>query len=622
MGQFFDELKRRNVVRVGVAYVVVGWLVFQVGEVLFPTFGAPEWVFKSLILLIALGFPFALVFAWAFELTPQGIKKTEEVDASESITPNTGKTLNRITIVALIVALAYFVWQDRAVEEKPQPAAAEQPVEASAEVPSPEPEDAPGPRTIAVLPFVNMSSDEEQEWFADGLTEEILNSLARTPDLLVASRTSSFAFKGSSNDITEIADSLGVAHILEGSVRRSGERLRVTAQLIRASDGFHLWSQTYDRDFADLIDIQEDVAFAIASALETAMDPEALASMVSSGTSSVPAFEAYLQGLAYGISTLQTGDAFQFLSAREAYERAIEIDPEFAQAHWQLANFWTIQLSTINIVAGLTDMDREEMQALYQEAIDNAIRHETDPIDQTKYRAFKADIDLKFGQALRLTTEYLEQRPLDQQAHNLHLSVLGRIGSHEEIIEAVRHFDEIDGHDRVVTNNSITRLTYAGDMDYLREFVRAAVDRFQDDAFVNYQAHRALLWAGDIDAAAQIMPVILASDVPEDARYMVLLRQACAEKRLADAEKLYRRGQERFADDYSIMWLSHKIMGDEEAAIATLSELDDAKDLTGLADFLSYGTFDARPFPNLMAFLESQGIEPREPIEVAYRCDR
>ena len=626
MGRFFDELKRRNVVRVGIAYVVVGWLVFQVGEVLFPTFGAPEWIFKSLILLIALGFPFALLFAWAFELTPEGIKKTEEVDASESITPNTGKTLNRVTIIALVVALAYFVWQDRVVEEEPVPAAT--PAQDSAEAAPSGPssadptDDAPGSRTIAVLPFVNMSSDEEQEWFADGLTEEILNSLARTPDLLVAARTSSFAFKGSNKDITEIADALGVAHILEGSVRRSGERLRVTAQLIRASDGFHLWSQTYDRDFADLIDIQEDVAFAIANALETAMDPEALASMVSSGTNSVPAFEAYLQGLAYGVSTLQTGDAYLFLSARDAFERAIDIDPEFARAYWKLAEFWTIQLSTINIVAGITDIDRDEMQALYEEAIDNAIKYEKDPVEQIKNRAFKAGVALKFRQAVRLLEEYLEQRPLDQRAQFLLLNNLASFAGNQEIIETVRRLDEIDGHDRLVINSSITRLTYAGDMDYLQEFIGRALAHRPDDTFINYQAHRALLWAGEIDAAAQLLPLILASDLPEDSRYMVLLRQACAEKRVDDARKMYRRGLERFGDDYSITWLSHKIMGEEDAAIEALMELDDADDLTGIADFLGYGTFDPRPFPNLMAFLESQGIEPRKPIDVAYRCNR
>ena len=622
MKQFFDELKRRNVVRVGFAYLVVGWLVFQVGEVLFPTFGAPEWVFKSLILLITLGLPFALLFAWAFELTPQGIKKTEEVDLSESITPNTGKKLNVITIAALVVALAYFVWDRQSHDDGAEPAAAVAATEADvaeAEVEENEPE-GPGELTIAVLPFVNMSSDREQEWFADGLTEEILNSLARMPDLLVTARTSSFAYKGSNRDITEIANALGVAHVLEGSVRRGGDRLRVTSQLIRAKDGFHLWSETYDRDFADLIDIQEDVAVAIASALEIAMDPEALADMVSAGTSSVPAFEAYLQGLAYGVSTVQTGDAYIFLNARDAFERAVEIDPEFAKAHWQLALFWDLQRSTTNIIAGTTEMTRDELQVLYDDAIDAAIRFEDDPVDQTFYRAHKALNQLKMRQALRLTNEYLENRPHDQTAHYQQLDLLPFLGTDDEVIKAVRRYYDLDGHDSIATNTSITRLTFAGDMEYLREYASRAAAQFPDEVFVHYQAHRGLLWAGDIDGAAQLLPFILSSDLPESSRYMVQLRQACADNRINDAQRLYERGQRQFSDEPSMMWLSHVIMNQQEAAIESLRELDDPDDLAGLAGFLTYGTFDPRPYPNLMALMESQRIEPGEVQVPPYQC--
>ncbi len=621
MGQFFNELKRRNVVRVAIAYVVVGWLVFQVGEVLFPTFGAPEWIFKSVILLIALGFPFALVFAWAFELTPEGVKKTEEVDASASIAPNTGKRLNQITIVALVIALAYFVWHSQSGESPAESVAAPDQQAPIAETSPEVSHAAPGKRTIAVLPFVNMSSDEEQEWFADGLTEEILNALARTPDLLVAARTSSFAYKGSSKEITDIANSLGVAHVLEGSVRRSGERLRVTAQLIRAGDGFHLWSQTYDRDFADLIDIQENVAFEIANALETAMDPEALASMVSAGTASVPAFEAYLQGLAYGVSTIQTGDAYLFLNAKEAYERAISIDPEFAKAYWKLAQFWAIQLSETNIISGLTEFGREDMRAHYERAIDNAIRFEKESVNRTFYEANKADMELQLRKALRLNTEYLAQRPHDQVAQDQQLTLLSAVDpTSDEIIAAVKEYERLDGHDVIVTQNSITRLTYTGDHEYLRAFAGHAIAQFPDGVFVHYQAHRGLLWAGDIDGAAGLLPYILSSDMPESSRYLVLLRQACAEGRVSDARKLYERGMRQFAEDYSIVWLSHLIMNDKEAAVAALAPLDDPEDLRGLADFLTYGTFDPRPYPNLMAMLELQGIERGEALVPPYQC--
>ena len=161
-------------------------------------------------------------------------------------------------------------------------------------------QEASAPKSIAVLPFADLSQAQDQEWFADGLTEEILNALAKTPDLLVSSRTSSFRYKGSTLDIPDIAKELGVAHVLEGSVRSSSNRIRVTAQLIRASDGFHIWSENYDRDLADMIEIQEDLALNIANALETTMDPEALAAMLNTGTRSVEAYEAYLRGLSLG----------------------------------------------------------------------------------------------------------------------------------------------------------------------------------------------------------------------------------------------------------------------------------------------------------------------------------
>jgi TolB-like protein len=622
MGTFFDELKRRNVVRVGIAYLVVGWIVFQIGEVMFPTFGTPPWVFKTIILVIAVGFPFALIFAWAFEITPEGVKKTRDVNVAASVTAATGRKLDFMIIAALVVALGYFIWE----RQVPIDAPAHRPDSVAEHVAAIESgetveEEAPK-RSIAVIPFVNMSSDKEQEWFADGLTEEILNSLARTPDLLVAARTSSFTFKGSKEDIPTIAKALGVEHILEGSVRRSGDRLRVTAQLVRASDGFHLWSENYDRNLDDLIDIQEDVAIEIANALETAMDPEALARMVSSGTRSVPAFEAYLRGLAVGESTFVTGDIYENLNARDAYERAIELDPEFAQAYWRLAIFWRNQMTINLITSGVTGLTPAEMLPLYEEVINKAIEYEKDPVSKIIYRAQKARIELKFRQALRLNTKYLEQRPNDQSAQLIQLNLLAELDMRDEVTEAIADFYARDGYDPIVAGTSLTRLLYSGEPEMLRTYAKNAVERFGDNANVMYQAHRALLWVADIDGASKVLPVILASDLPDDSRYLVLLRQACAENRAADAKRLYTKGNEQFADDASIMWLAHLIMGNEEEAVEALMAYDDEQDMMTMTSFLGYGTFDRRQYPNLMALLESQGIDWGEPVETPYQCRR
>ena len=612
---FFAELKRRNVVRVGIAYVVIGWVLAQVAEFAFENFGAPDWVLKTVVTLLLLGLPLALFFAWAFEMTPEGIKREEDVDRSQSITASTGRKLNYVIIAALVIALGHSWWSRQAAEAPTSP---ETPAvvaeEASVE------DKAPDLRSIAVLPFVNMSSDQAQEWFSDGLTEEILNALARTPDLLVAARTSSFKYKNSDEDIPTIAAALGVAHILEGSVRSARDRLRVTAQLIRASDGFHLWSQTYDREPEDVIRIQEDIALEIAKALETAMDPEALARMVSSGTSSVPAYNAYLEGLAANASTLSTADVYTFLRARDAYERAIELDPEFSFAYWELAQFWEVQARSTNIVAGIVDVPKEQMVAEFKDAIEKAIRYERDPVNRLSFRVLEAAEDLQLAEALRLNTEYLAQRPNDQDAQNRQLELLADLGMVDELRAAIEEYERRDAYDIRVTNNSVTMTMLTGDREFIRRYALDALRRIPDRPFVQYQSHRSLLSAGDIDNASALLPAIQASDLPEESRTLALLRQACAEGNLKEAERVYDVMMTKHADSLSMNWISNKIFGRDEEAQQLLEPYDRDMDLDVLVDFASYHYFDPTPFPNLVQYLKSQGVEPRKPLEMTYRC--
>jgi TolB-like protein len=505
MRGFIEELRYRNVFRVAIAYIIAGWLLAQVADLAADAFDAPDWVMKMLIVMLLIGLPIALFLAWAYELTPDGVKKAKDLPADMPKDPRSKSQLNRATLVALVVAVAWLGW-DKLQRPAVEPAA-EATVEAAAETVD---------KSIAVLPFVNMSSDEEQSWFSDGLTEEILNALARTPDLLVAARTSSFKYKGSSEDIPTIAQALGVAHVLEGSVRSAKDRLRVTAQLIRASDGFHLWSQTYDRQPEDVIAIQEEIAIEIAVALETAMDPEALARMVSSGTASVPAFNAYLEGLAIDSSSLSTGDTYSFLAARDAFKRAIELDPEFSFAYWELAKFWEVQLRTTNIVAGIVELPREQVKQEFHDAIDKAIRFERDPVNQIRVRALQAMQNLQITEALRLNTEYLRERPNDQHAQEYQLLLLADLGKIDELRAAIEEFERRDGYDLVVNNDSITATMLTGDKEFVRRFAQDAMRRMPDRPFLQYQSHRALLFAGDIDGASALIPAIEASDMPED----------------------------------------------------------------------------------------------------------
>lgn len=260
----FVELRRRNVVRVGIAYIVIGWLLAQVAEFAFENFGAPDWVLKTFAVVVLLGLPLALFFAWAFEITPEGVKREKDVDRSESITHLTGRKLDFVIIGALVVALGYFLWERQGLVDQ---------VDSSAQMPpaevGPASTDASVRRSIAVLPFVAMSTSQDDEFFADGLSEELLNVLAKIEGLKVVGRTSAFYYKGKNEDLRTIADALGVTHILEGSVRRSGSRIRVTAQLIKADDGFHVWSETYDRADGDIFVIQDEISSNVARALET-----------------------------------------------------------------------------------------------------------------------------------------------------------------------------------------------------------------------------------------------------------------------------------------------------------------------------------------------------------------
>ncbi len=327
----FSELKRRNVVRVGIAYTVIGWVIAQIAEFAFENFGAPDWVLKTFVVLLLLGLPLALLFAWAFEITPEGVKREKEVDRGQSITGQTGRRLDRIIIGVLLLALTWFAWDKYTVTSDPVTGPTAQTTGSDPQ--TGESATASG-KSVAILPFVAMSSGPDDEFFADGLTEEILNSLAQLPELLVTARTSAFSFKGQDIPVQEIAAALGVRHIVEGSVRRSGERLRVTAQLVRAEDGFHLWSENYDSSSTDTIAVQEDIAEQIAAALDVVLDEQKREAMRLAGLRDVEAFTLYQKGLkiyqdAHGETEMISG----LLKANEYFDQVIERVPAFSQVY-------------------------------------------------------------------------------------------------------------------------------------------------------------------------------------------------------------------------------------------------------------------------------------------------
>jgi TolB-like protein len=331
----FQELKRRNVLKVAAAYIVISWLLLQVSDTLAPALLLPAWIHSVVAFLLILGFPIALLFAWAIELSPDGLKLESPRDSARNIRPAEGRSkLNTMTLVLLVVALAYFSY-DKFLRD-PTGHAETGVVASSAESgngPEPESSAAEFGKSIVVLPFVNMSSDEEQEYFSDGISEELLNLLAKIRDLRVISRTSAFYFKGKDTTVAEISRELNVAYVLEGSVRKSGSLVRITAQLIEAGTDTHLWSQTYDRELSNLFAVQDEISTAIVAALRERLGLQVETAPQTNKTVDTDAYDAYLRGR--HLLTKRTKTSIE--GAVREFERALGLNPDYALAHAELA---------------------------------------------------------------------------------------------------------------------------------------------------------------------------------------------------------------------------------------------------------------------------------------------
>jgi len=378
----FAELKRRNVFRVAAAYLVVGWLLTEVLTAILPELGAPEWLSRAVILIFALGILPTVVFAWIFEITPDGIKRDYGAATDEPGSIAIRKRFDHIAIgttVALIVVVGLFSARQTTDEGAPVQLLA---VPADAVISN---------ASVAVLPFVNMSNDADNEYFSDGLTETLLHMLAQIPDLKVAARTSSFAFKGKSATIQEIARALEVAHVLEGSVQKAGDRVRITAQLIRASDGFHVWSSNFDREVDDIFGIQDEIADKVGSALSEsllgAVDGDRPAGLQ---TTDADAYDLYLQARKHRATFSYSG----LQAAEDLLKGALLIDPDFIEAKTELASSYMHQQET-----GLMD-DEEAFQqiiAITDQVLavepDNAIARAASLFARTGMRIMAGELD-------------------------------------------------------------------------------------------------------------------------------------------------------------------------------------------------------------------------------------
>lgn len=547
---FIQELRRRNVIRVGIAYVLVAWVALQLADFILEVIDAPSWVLQVFVLAGAIGLIAALFFAWVFELTPEGIKRESELDRSRSITAHTGRKLDRLIIVGLVAVVAWFAWDrygsdpgatgSTGMDEQAESRSADESGEAA---PRPSPAARPGQASIAVLPFVNMSADPDNEFFSDGVSEELLNVLARIPELKVAARTSAFAYKGTDAKIADIARELGVENVLEGSVRKSGNQVRVTAQLIKADDGFHLWSETYDRELDNIFAIQDDIAGQIAAALRVTLALDEQRGENLTGTTSLQAYEHYLRGMA--LWHQRTADSLR--GAVEAFDAALAVDPDFAKAHAGLALTWSVY-------PGYVTMDLED-------AIGRVVHHaeratSLDP-ENTEALAALANAyasEGRLSEAAELYDRAIELSPSFATAYQWYGRVRVYQGDYEAAQRLMQRAHDLDPRSRIIAANLAWAYLSGGELAQAAELMERAVQDHPDfpDALSGMMVVAQLTGRCDeIEPLGRKLARLLGKEEDTTARYRALCEAPDAASRNAIFREMLDWGPFRFSDPAS-----------------------------------------------------------------------
>ena len=500
---FIAELKRRNVFRVAAIYLVVAWLLTQVSDTVFPRLGLPEWTVTLVIALLLLGFPVALLFAWAYELTPEGLKREQEIDREASITPQTGRRLDRIAFSVLLLALAYFAVDKYLLAPGPPtpvpagepvaemvpaaPVEAATPPQDHAPVTGPAPASTPHAHSIAVLPFVNMSDDPGSEFFSDGIADELLNLLARIPELRVISRSSAFSFKGQNLEIPEIARRLNVAHVLEGSVRRAGDRVRITAQLIEADTDSHLWTETYDRTLDDIFAIQDEIASRVVDELRVTL----LGEVPTVEETSPEAYTLFLEAM--HARALHSREGVE--RAAELFRQVLAIDPAYMPARIALATTYVNQAQ-----AGF--MPYEEGYARARHLVEEVLAAEPDNPRAHHGMAWIARIyDGDLEVAARHSERALALGPGDPAILNNASWLLITLGREHEAAAMLELAVSLNPMDSLLASNLGLAYLMSGRLDEAMELAGRSLELSPEAMMARYVLGMTLLLQGQADRA-------------------------------------------------------------------------------------------------------------------------
>jgi len=525
----FSELKRRNVLRVAAAYLAGAWLLVEVSETLFSIYGLPETAARIVVTLLAIGLPITLVLSWVYELTPEGLKLEKDLERAGPAPRTDTRRLDRAIIVLLALALGYFAIDKfvlepgrvaELVEESAQQARSDALVQSF------------GEQSIAVLPFVNMSADPDQEYFSDGITEEMINVLVKIPGLAVPARTSVFAYKRREQDVREIGRELNVAHVLEGSVRSQGDQVRITAQLVNVDSGFHLWSETFDRQFVDIFSMQEEIAEAIAEALMGELGVEVVA--VANRTDNMEAYDLYLQAR----TALRNRDD----AAIELLERVTEADPDFAPA-------WAALAMAYNSVR---EDDKMAMQVARK-----ALLLDADNVDALNAKGAALRSNLNWLEAERVLTRALSIDPGSAELLEDYAELLNYVGRCEEALQVTMRGLSIESDLRPLKQEYVQALLCTGKTEFARAFAERELRKTPDFATWRYLLP---VWLQrDQDGEPFAIPPIPSLDdsatVPEDELDLWLL---LAPRHLTAPDQVWidhlRKFSERNLSDSGVRW--------------------------------------------------------------------
>jgi TolB-like protein/Tfp pilus assembly protein PilF len=551
---FFAELKRRNVYKVAVAYAVASWLLIQIATQVFPFFEIPNWAVRLVVVLLALGFPVALILAWAFEITPEGIKRESEIGPNESIPRHTGRKIVAITVVLAVVAAGMLVWQLVGSKFKPAP---------------PQSETAPAipAKSIAVLPFENLSSDKENAYFADGIQDEILTRLAKIGDLKVISRTSTEKYKSAPSNLREIAQQLAVANILEGSVQKSRDQVRITVQLINALNDAHLWAETYDRSLIDTFAVETDVAQRIAASLAAKLSGAEKQAIAARPTENTEAYQLYLKGRFFW--NKRTGADLK--TAGEFFERAVAADPTYAGAYAGLAQTYLL----IPVFgAGRPPDFFPKATVAARKAIE---------LDETSSEGHTALgmltlFDFKFAPSEQEFRRAIELNPNYATAHHwFGNSLLVTLGRFDEAIKEGQRAVELDPLSLIINADLGSTLLIARRYDDAIVQLRKTLALDGNFAYAHWNLGEALYLKGDLGAA--IAEYEKAAALDDDPEILALLGRAYAElgqkdKAQETLEKLKAAERQRFVRNY-LYTIIYTGLGDKATAIDYLEKARD-----------------------------------------------